>query len=81
MVVFGASANRQSGFGYNNRDIYNDMPDKSMTGVILEKAWKTVLAPTGGKPPFFRDIRIYGMDQRKYAEYVLINPIDFKLEP
>jgi len=30
---------------------------------------------TGGKPPFFSDIRIYGLDQRKFAEYVLINPV------
>jgi hypothetical protein len=33
------------------------------------------MAGTTGKPAFFRDIRIYGMDQRKYAEYVLINPV------
>jgi hypothetical protein len=29
----------------------------------------------GGKPPFFRDIRIYGLDQHKFAEYILINPM------
>lgn len=28
-----------------------------------------------GKPPFFKDIRIYGLDQHKYASYVLINPM------
>jgi hypothetical protein len=28
-----------------------------------------------GKPPFFRDIRIYGLNQRTFAEYVLINPM------
>jgi hypothetical protein len=28
-----------------------------------------------GKPPFFRDIMIYGMDQRRFAAYTLINPI------
>jgi hypothetical protein len=28
-----------------------------------------------GKPPFFRDIRIYGFDQHKISEYILINPM------
>jgi hypothetical protein len=30
---------------------------------------------SSGKPPFFRDIKIYGFDQHTFAEYVLINPI------
>jgi len=29
-----------------------------------------------GKPPFFRDIRIVGFDQHKYAMYILVNPIN-----
>jgi hypothetical protein len=28
-----------------------------------------------GKPPFFRDIRIYGLNQHKFAAYVLVNPM------
>jgi hypothetical protein len=28
-----------------------------------------------GKLPFFRDIRIFGLDQHKWASYVLINPM------
>jgi hypothetical protein len=70
----GASANRQAGFGYNNRDIYNDILQVKDWGYSGE-TWNDGTSATGGKPPFFRDIRIYGMDQRKYAEYVLINPI------
>ena len=70
----GASANRQVGFGYSNRDIYEDNWQVTDWGYIGESASQ---GPTtaSGKIPFFRDIRIYGMDQHKYAEYVLINPI------
>ena len=72
----GPSANRQAGFGYNDRDIYSDQRTGNVNdwGYIGESFVDTNTGDTG-KPPFFRDIRIYGMDQRKYAEYVLINPI------
>jgi hypothetical protein len=30
---------------------------------------------TTGKPPFFRDITIYGLNQHKFAAYTLINPL------
>lgn len=70
----GASQNRQAGFGYNASDIYdNDLQVKDW-GYIGE-TWQDGTSASSGKPPFFRDIRIYGMDQRKFAEYVLINPI------
>ena len=68
----GPQANRTAGFGYNTRDIYNNDRLVNDWGFIGE-------SPTDGakgKPPFFTDIRIYGFDyQRKYAEYVLINPL------
>ena len=73
----GASANQQAGFGYNERDIYTDnwqVTDWGYIGESFRDGNTGKLNPTG-KPPFFRDIRIYGMDQHKYAEYVLINPI------
>lgn len=67
----GASANRTAGFSYNARDIYNN--------TLLVKDWgysgESWQDGNQGKPPFFSDIRIYGLDQRKFAEYVLINPI------
>jgi len=68
----GSSANRQPGFNYNARDIYDDIWQVKDWGFAGEK-WND--GTSGGKPPFFRDIRIYGMDQRKFAEYILINPI------
>ena len=72
----GASANMQKGFGYNNRDIYNDtrIGDVNDWGYVGE-SYNDGGSSASGKPPFFRDIRIYGMDQHKSAEYVLINPI------
>jgi hypothetical protein len=73
----GPSANRQTGFGYNARDIYDDKRQVSDWGYIGEafNDGNTSLLTNSGKPPFFRDIRIYGMDQHKFAEYVLINPL------
>jgi hypothetical protein len=72
----GNSANLQKGFGYNSRDIYNDtrVGDVNDWGYVGE-SYSDGTSAASGKPPFFRDIRIYGMDQHKTAEYVLINPI------
>lgn len=70
----GASQNRQAGFGYNARDIYDDQLQVKDWGYVGE-TWGDGTSAASGKPPFFRDIRIYGMDQRKFAEYVLINPV------
>lgn len=70
----GVSENRQAGFGYNTRDIYDNILQVKDWGFAGE-SWSDGTSSDSGKPPFFRDIRIYGMDQRKFAEYVLINPI------
>jgi hypothetical protein len=70
----GPDANRQAGFGYNARDIYSNVRQVNDWGYIGE-AFSDGTSSASGKPPFFRDIRIYGMDQHKFAEYVLINPL------
>jgi hypothetical protein len=72
----GPSGNKANGFGYNARDIYNNqrLGNVNDWGFIGE-SFNDGTSDASGKPPFFRDIRIYGMDQRKFAEYVLINPI------
>ena len=72
----GGSANQVTGFGYNARDIYSDqrLGNVNDWGFIGE-SYTDGGSNASGKPPFFRDIRIYGMDQHKYAEYVLINPV------
>lgn len=72
----GPSGNKANGFGYNARDIYENqrLGNVNDWGFIGE-AFNDGTSSASGKPPFFRDIRIYGMDQHKFAEYVLINPI------
>ena len=64
----------QAGFAYNFRDIYNNDRPVNDWGYVGE-SYNDGGSSASGKPPFFKDIRIYGMDQHKTAEYVLINPI------
>lgn len=76
----GQQANKTSGFGYNNRDIYDQSRPVADWGYVGESYTDGTQQGTGqssysGKPPFFRDIQIYGLSQKKYAEYVLINPM------
>jgi hypothetical protein len=74
----GTLENRQAGFGYNARDIYADImqvKDWGYAGETYNDGTAGGVTDNSGKPPFFRDIRIYGMDQRKFASYVLINPV------
>jgi hypothetical protein len=65
-------------FNYNARDIYDNTRTVNDWGYVGEsyndgKDIYSVGRP--GKMPFFRDIRIFGMDQHKWASYVLINPM------
>lgn len=59
---------------YNGRDIYNDQRTVNDWGYIGE-SYSDGTAVPNGKPPFFRDITIYGMDQHRFCAYVLINPM------
>ena len=79
----GAVAN-EPGFAYGNRDIYANNRTVNDWGFIGEAYDQGNAGGPGvgsggdqssGKPPFFRDITIYGMDQHKFASYVLINPL------
>ena len=75
--LFGSPA----GFNYNARDIYDNSRTVNDWGYIGESSGDGYSFPPGGslsnagKPPFFRDIRIYGLNQHKFAEYVLVNPM------
>ena len=67
-------------FDYNVRDIYSGKPLVTDWGFIGESVRDGGATPSNidqsGKTAFFKDIRIYGMDQNhKYCEYVLINPL------
>jgi hypothetical protein len=68
-----------AGFSYNSRDIYDNqryVNDWGYIGESYDQGSTSLLTGTpSGKPPFFRDIRIYGMYQKKWAEYILINPM------
>jgi hypothetical protein len=68
------------GFGYNTRDIYKANRDTNDWGYIGESykdgnQQNYSQAQYTGKPPFFRDIKIYAINQKKFASYVLINPM------
>lgn len=71
-----------NGFGYNTRDTYSQSRQVNDWGYIGE-SYGDGTSPldtqgTGqytGKPPFFRDITIYGLSQKKFAAYTLINPM------
>lgn len=66
-----------NGFGYNARDIYNPSRQVSDWGFIGESYQDSSsnTGTTAGKPPFFLDIRIFGMSQKKFASWVMINPL------
>jgi hypothetical protein len=78
----GAVAN-EPGFSYGSRDIYDANRPVNDWGFIGEGYSQGAAGASGnlggnqstGKPAFFRDITIYGMDQHKWASYVLINPL------
>jgi hypothetical protein len=70
----------QNGFNYNTRDIYENSRQVGDWGYIGEGYQDSITSLGQGlgsnnKPPFFRDIKIYGLSQKKFASYVLINPM------
>jgi hypothetical protein len=69
-----------NGFGYNTNDQYSNERQVNDWGFIGESysdgtAQSAAISNNSGKPPFFRDIRIFGLSQKKFASYVLINPM------
>ena len=66
-----------NGFNYNSNDIYNQTRLTADWGYIGESYSDGTNTGTngGGKPAFFRDITIYGLNQKKYAAWTLINPM------
>jgi len=66
-----------NGYNYNDRDIYNNSRQVNDWGYIGEGYTDSSIytGSNSSKPPFFRDIKIYGLSQKKFASYVLINPL------
>ena len=75
--IDGTSGNLQTtpaGFSYNTSDLYSNDRFVNDWGYAGE-AYSDGTSSPGGKPQFFKDIKIYGMNQHKFAAYVLINPM------
>jgi hypothetical protein len=72
--TIGPNASSPTGFDYNNRDIYQNDRFVNDWGYVGE-AYSDGTTSAGGKPPFFKDISIYGFNQHKFVEYILINPM------
>jgi hypothetical protein len=69
-----------NGFGYGTGDIYENSRQINDWGYAGEGYQDSLALPgstvnPNNKPPFFRDIKIYGLSQKKFASYVLINPM------
>lgn len=72
--TLGPFSTASNSFDYNSRDIYDGQRTKNDWGYIGE-AYSDGTNSSGGKPAFFKDISIYGFNQHKFVEYVLINPL------
>ena len=62
-----------AGFSYNTSDTYSNrfVNDWGYAG----ESYSDGTFSANGKPAFFKDIKIYGLNQHKFAAYVLINPM------
>jgi hypothetical protein len=73
-----------SGFSYGSNDIYSASRPVQKWGLngqgynnpsLQSLASSILTGPASGQEPFFRDITIYGMSQKTYAQYTMINPL------
>ena len=65
---------QSNGSSLSARDIYDGERLVNDWGFIGESYFDGTNSDRG-KPPFFRDIWIYGMNQHKWVSYVLVNPL------
>jgi hypothetical protein len=63
-----------TGFSYNTSDTYSTTRVVNDWGFAGE-AYTDGTFTGDGKPAFFKDIKIYGLNQHKFAAYVLVNPM------
>jgi hypothetical protein len=73
-----------SGFSYNSNDVYTasrpvqawGLSGQGYTNPSLQTLSSALLnGPASGVEPFFNDITIYGMSQKTFAQYTMINPL------
>jgi hypothetical protein len=72
------------GTGYNTNDIYSanrqwehwGLSGQGYSNPTLQSLGSALLTgPASGQLPFFNDITIYGMSQKTFAQYTMINPL------
>jgi hypothetical protein len=72
------------GASYTANDIYSPSRGIQKWGLngqgyanpsLQSLATSVLTGPASGQEPFFRDITIYGMNQKTYAQYTMINPL------
>ena len=72
------------GTGYNTNDIYSPnrqwehwgLSGQGYTNPTLNSLATSLLTgPASGQLPFFNDITIYGLSQKTFAQYTMINPL------
>ena len=72
------------GTGYNTNDIYTanrqwehwGLSGQGYSNPTLQTLGSSLLTgPASGQLPFFNDITIYGMSQKTFAQYTMINPL------
>ena len=73
-----------SGFSYGSNDIYSASRPVQKWGLngqgyanpsLQSLASSILTGPASGQLPFFNDITVYGMSQKTYAQYTMINPL------
>ena len=76
--TMGQLMTQANAFAYNSSDIYNQSllsQDWGYQGETYHDGTNLLFSGIGGKPPFFRDITIYGLSEKKFAQWTLINPL------
>ena len=77
--TLGQIATYFNGFSYNANDIYSNTLQNANWGFVGESpndgTNPLFSVGSGGKPRFFNDITIYGMSQKTFAAWTMINPI------
>ena len=76
--TMGKLMTQANAFNYNTSDIYSQTQasaDWGFQGETYHDGTNLLFSGTGGKPAFFRDITIYGLSEKKFAQWTLINPL------
>jgi len=74
----GRSQTLQNGFGYNTSDTYTNRQNTDWGFIgesYTDSSAGNASGNNNGKPRFFNDITIYGLAQKRFASYILINPV------